>query len=121
MNASAHSLHLLDFWTVDWSSFPICRKVHWFNFIYKSICILASYLSDYMLHKHFSHSLQSQEFITFSVPSVCAELGKNTFSFSASSSLDTLQKYLQLSQLISLIDFEIKNEFPVPSESFILF
>lgn len=59
--------------------------------------------------------MNSQEFITFSVPSVCAERGKNTFSFSASSSWDTLQKYLQLSQLISLIDFEIKNEFPASS------
>lgn len=69
----------------------------WFTgIIYKSICdLLPAYISDYMLHKHLSHSLQSLHYIHRSIS--LYRTWKTGFSFSAPCSWKTLQKDLQLS------------------------
>lgn len=69
----------------------------WFTgIIYKSICdLLPAYISDYMLHKHLSHSLQSLHYIHRSIS--LYRTWKTRFSFSAPCSWKTLQKDLQLS------------------------
>ena len=96
MNASAHSLHLLDaayhgalrFITgckplthhctlcslTDWSSLSMRRTTHWYLFVYKSIIgLLPSYLSTYMTRQQSDRSLRSLDYITFAIPSVRTE------------------------------------------------
>ena len=129
MNAPTHSLKLLDaayhgalrfitdckplthhctlYSLVNWSSLSTRRLLHWYHFIYKSILgLLPTYLSSFMSRKHFSHSLRSQDCITFTVPSVRTELGKTAFSYSAPSTWNSLQQSLKLSHLIPLEDFK---------------
>ncbi len=87
MNASAHSLHLLDvvyhgtlYSLVNWLSLPMRRTLH---FIHKSILgLLPIYLSTYMSCKQCFHGLCSQGFIHLSISSVPTKFGKKAFSYS---------------------------------------
>jgi len=82
---------------VNWTSSTTCRHFHWNNFILKSILgLLPSYLSTFTSHKHCSHSLRSQDFLTLNVPSFRTELGKNTFSYATPSAWNSLQQDLKL-------------------------
>ena len=130
MNASAHSLHLLDaaypgalrfitgckllthhctlYSLTDWSSLSMRRTTHWYLFVYKSIVgLLPSYLFSYMRRKQSDRSLRSLDYITFAIPSVRTELGKKAFSYAAPGTWNRLQQKLKLSSFIPLKDFKL--------------
>ena len=130
MNASAHSLHLLDavyhgalrfitnckplthhctlYSLVNWTSLSMRRSLHCYKLIYTAMLgLLPLYISTYISHKQYSYSLRSQNDITLSVPSVRTVLGKKAISYSAPSTWNTLQQELKLTSLIPITDFKL--------------
>ena len=130
MNASAHSLQLLDaayhgalrfitdckplthhctvYSITNWSSLSMRWTTHWYLFIYKSIIrLLTSYVSTYLTWKQSDRSLRSPDFILFAIQSVRTELGKKAYSYAAPATWSMLQQRLKLYSFIPLGDFKL--------------
>lgn len=115
MNAPAGSLHIVltthislhPVFTGKLASWSTCNHIHWYTFINKSIlCKLPPYIHSKMSLKQYSNSLGSQDFISFSFPSVPTELETQAFR-SAPSSSNSLQQELKLSSLLQMSQFHL--------------
>jgi len=103
MKALTHRCEL--YARVGWPSLSTRRLQHWLIFIYKAIFGLPSYLQTFIsINSTGNYNLRSQDLFLLSVPKVRTELGKKkSFKFAAPSAWNNLQKFMKLTELVSLV------------------
>ncbi len=79
-NAKSRTHHCILYEMVGWTSLAICRKQHWYIFIYKAMLgKLPAYLCTLLCLCSGNYQLRSSKCLLFNIPRVCTELGKTAF------------------------------------------
>lgn len=91
---------------LEWPSLAVHQFTHRPTFIYKAILgLLPQQLCDYIFKNNSNYGLRSDDLHLLNVPKVCSELGKLCLKYSPPAALNSLQKTLNLKELVILGTF----------------